>query len=1291
MTTGRLQDLQIRKRGLLTAIYGQEDDLFIGRDLHIYTMEQMLCAYLKAEGYQTIVFYSSTDGFYAYEKDHLTGFMNGQKRQVAAATTHTTLFDAQKSKRPCAGRRLVQSSLTHQVATENQEDVVYCPDLSRGYYVRKGRMAYEAVVSKVLSALDNMEQLVVVMHVTMSETELAEPLVRQLEDRLRRMSIDQVLRFGQNRLLIDYHIVGDRGSFEQAFNTIYRSIFTTPFFRNLFLKAEDGQQISSEQVFYVDCPQADEILAYIHRLRLLNKTKVQWDSLREICKQLAERNYRMSQLGPMLDACPEISFEVLKKERLVFTPQIDVNGELLLQKLSEVKGQSDMASLIQSDILQWAQQAKRIRPLSFFCVGTSGVGKTFTTKCVHQALQETGYDYVRFNMTEFMQEHEGAKLIGSPPGYVGSTTRPKLFEALRKNRRLIVCFDEIEKAHDTVITMLMNLLDAGSLSWNNEEGDFTDCILFFTSNLMQEEVVRTKHELMEEFNLSASELVKSNQFQNRIRDIFKNPVNEKSLRPEFCGRVDRYLVYNTLSAKDIIEIALTTVRKDSRSDAYRNRPVKPACLFQWAKDYAGSMYGARGLKKDVQVQLSQSDQLFLPDERVDADQYSTESALALYEDYQNRPKIHVDADRLREKLSLVKGQREIIEVLVSDIKAWSYIPIHQQPLNFFSVGTSGVGKTFTAELLAEALKPEGYRSVIFSMNEFSRESDIGRLIGSAPGYAGAQQRPELFKRIASCSRLIICFDEIEKAHPQIMRTLMQLLDKGKLSWNGETGDFRDCIILFTSNLEQQKMVEAKNVVLKKYDTPVAALRSSELKQRIAEICCASKSFQVPVEVWGRISRFLVYNPIQAKDVIEVALQEVTSMVKKIYRKQLVNVCADFLATMAERYSNHPLGMRPLKDDIRSVVTDSVEECMCSTTLTCQLIKQDERYVMVPANTQSVCQDQLITQAMEIYEKNRFKVQEFDKTALCKKLLRVYSQEDKADLLASKVSIWFMRPVKRAPLTLFLAGTSGTGKTYTSQIIAAFLASYGYEFTDINMSEYGNEGDVWKLIGSATGYVGSDKQPLLKQAYDRSPKQVILFDEIEKAHSKILDSIMRLMERGLITLNDTECDFSQSILIFTSNIVMDQLVHQKQILEQQAIYIDNPVYQQAMKRLMAGAGFRPDILGRINTVAVYNPLSFDSLCKVVISETRKLGTQYALQINRIDSAFVKQVASLFTESNEGARPVANYCESALGELFALSPLRAGLLDVVANNDHLSLIQSKDQKSLSIQELYNLLMS
>ena len=165
------------------------------------------------------------------------------------------------------------------------------------------------------------------------------------------------------------------------------------------------------------------------------------------------------------------------------------------------------------------------------------------------------------------------------------------------------------------------------------------------------------------------------------------------------------------------------------------------------------------------------------------------------------------------------------------------------------------------------------------MTEYSRESDLAKLIGSAPGYAGAQNRPELFSRIAACRRLVICFDEIEKAHPLIMRTLMQLLDKGRLSWNGENGDFRDCIILFTSNLEQEKMVEAKNIVIKKFKSQVEALRSNELKKSITDICCSSKSFQIPIEVWGRINRFLVYNPLQAKDVIEVAIQECCLFVK----------------------------------------------------------------------------------------------------------------------------------------------------------------------------------------------------------------------------------------------------------------------------------------------------------------------------------------------------------------------------------------------------------------------------
>lgn len=1308
----RIEALQIRQKGLITAIYGLENDLFVGDDLCLYNMEQQLHLYLKKEGFHAVVFYSSTDGFYAYGKEDLQSFMLNESQpsqQPVKKEGSGRLFDPNKDKRPMGGRSLLKNKPATAApqepaaqAAQAQEEFLFRPNMSRGYYVRKGRMAYDAIVNKILTVLDSHEDTAVIMNAAMSEPELGESLVRQLEERLRRISDNYHMHKSRNKLLINYHLVTEKGGFVTAFNRLNRSIFTTPYFRNQFIVGENNDQHTTSSVFYIGTPGKQEIRNLINRERLLSLKQVEWQKIDEICTQLSEKQYTIApisilsvsenatgnrqstSLQSLFHSLNPITFEALKAGKWVVTPQIEIDEPLLRKALSQVSGQEDMIHVLVNDITAWAKQPKRTKPLSFFSVGTSGVGKTFTTECIAEALKEDGFEYIRFNMTEFSQEHEGAKLIGSPPGYVGSNTRPRLFEALRKNRRLIICFDEIEKAHDTVITMLMNLLDAGSLTWNDEVGDFTDCIIVFTSNLMQEEVVATKNEMQAETGLSSEELVCSRTFQDKIRDIFKNPTHEKKLRPEFCGRIDRYLVYNTLKAADVIQIAMNTIRKIRAKQPISSGKISPDYLFQLAKTYAGSMYGARGLKKEITDDAERKGTVFA--EGQEDDEQSIRDAMALYADYLRKPKIEIDEQQLREELKKVKGQTEIIEILIRDLKAWAAIPQHAQPLNFFAVGTSGVGKTFTAEQLALALKKQGYRSVIFSMTEYSRESDVAKLIGSAPGFSGSNTRPELFTQIASSRKLVICFDEIEKAHPQIMRTLMQLLDKGRLNWNGETGDFRDCIILFTSNLEQGKMVEAKSVVLKKYPTPIEALRSSELKKRITDICTSSESFQVPVEVWGRINRFLVYNPLTERDVIEVAIQESNKLVKQMYQLPLTGIDIDYLADMAEMCAGSMLGMRPLKDEVRTRITNARILFHPDADTACQLIKGEEGYELQGTeNTERNWQDS-IEKALERCHQRKYAIRPFDKESLIQELNKVYSQEDKSELLALRITTWFIQPVKKSPLTLFLAGSSGVGKTYSSQIIASFLSQYGYEFTDINMTEYGNEGDVWKLIGSATGYAGSDKKPLLRQAYDRSSKQVILFDEIEKAHSKIMDTIMRLMERGLITLNDMECDFSQCILIFTSNIAMDQLVQRKKELELQGISCKDAVYQKEIKAIIASKGFRPDILGRINTVAVYNPLSKEAVQRVAASEIRKLGKHFYLQINRIAASLTEQAANLFAGSNEGARPVYTYYETLLSEMFAYSPVRSGLLDIVELPDEsgYELQPSTEDRLLAITE-------
>lgn len=1306
----RIAALQIRRRGLVTALYGLENDLFIGEDLCIYNMEQRLHTYLRKEGYRSIVFYSSTDGFYSYESHCLANFMATDEQKVvslAGENAGARLFDPAKDKRPVGGRSLLKSKPQTIVPKEpeNQEEFLYRSDLSRGYYTRRGRMAYDAIVNKIISVLDRHEDTAVILNVTMSEPELGESLVRQMEERLRRISDNYHASKNRNKLLVNYHLVTEKGGFVSAFGRLTRSIFATPYFRSLFISGGANEQRTTSSVFYIGTPDKQEVRNLINRERLLSLKQIEWSRLDEICTQLAEKQCTIvpisilsvrensvgleqtTSLQELFRSLPEITFEALKTGKWVVTPQIEMNEVLLRKQLEQVRGQEDMIGVLVGDIASWARQVKRTKPLSFFSVGTSGVGKTFTTECVAEALKEDGFDYIRFNMTEFSQEHEGAKLIGSPPGYVGSTTRPRLFEVLRKSRRLIICFDEIEKAHDTVITMLMNLLDAGSLTWNDEVGDFTDCIIVFTSNLMQEEVVATKDEILEESGLTAAEVVCSRLFQDKIRDIFKNPTHEKKLRPEFCGRIDRYLVYNTLRAEDVIQIAMGTLQKIRKEWKTDHASVQPSYLFEIAKAYAGSMYGARGLKKEISDAANSQPSSVFSDASA-SDTQSIKDALALYADYLRKPKIQMDEELLREALKTVKGQEEIIEILIRDLQAWAAIPQHAQPLNFFAVGTSGVGKSFTAEQLSLALKKQGYRSVIFSMTEYSRETDVAKLIGSASGYSGSNVRPELFTRIASTRKLVICFDEIEKAHPQIMRTLMQLLDKGRLTWNGETGDFRDCIILFTSNLEQAKMVEAKSVVLKKYPTTIEALRSSELKKRITEICTSSESFQVPIEVWGRINRFLVYNPLQECDVVDVAVQEATKLVKQMYQLSLTDIAAGFLADMAGMCAGSLLGMRPLKDEVRNCVTNAEVRFNQSVDTACCLIKNENGYELQRAGHPEVSSwEQRKEEALHLCQQRKFAVKPFNKEALIQELNQVYCQEDKSELLALRITTWFIQPVKKAPLTLFLAGSSGVGKTYSSQIIASYLSQYGYEFTDINMTEYGNEGDVWKLIGSAAGYAGSDKKPLLRQAYDRSPRQVILFDEIEKAHPKIMDTIMRLMERGLITLNDMECDFTQSILIFTSNIAMDQLVAHKRELALQDISCMNPVYQKAIKEVIRSKGFRPDILGRINTVAVYNPLDEQAVCRVAASEIRKLAKHFYLKINVIDNRLIQQAAYLFAGSNEGARPIYTYYETLLSEVFAYSSVREGLIDIVCAEDEenkCELRPSAQSRLLSITE-------
>ncbi len=192
------------------------------------------------------------------------------------------------------------------------------------------------------------------------------------------------------------------------------------------------------------------------------------------------------------------------------------------------------------------------RPLgSFLFLGPTGVGKTLTAKILAQDFFENPKSFIRIDMSEFMERHNVAQMIGAPAGYVGYGEGGKLTEKVRRNPYSLILFDEIEKAHPDVFNILLQILEDGSLT--DAEGrqiNFKNTIIILTSNMGTIE-----------FTDSAKIGFESKSSGEKIHDQFdtiKNKVLEdlkKQVKPEFLNRLDNIVVFNALGIKEIRKIA----------------------------------------------------------------------------------------------------------------------------------------------------------------------------------------------------------------------------------------------------------------------------------------------------------------------------------------------------------------------------------------------------------------------------------------------------------------------------------------------------------------------------------------------------------------------------------------------------------------------------------------------------------------------------------------------------------------------------------------------------------------
>jgi ATP-dependent Clp protease ATP-binding subunit ClpB len=235
------------------------------------------------------------------------------------------------------------------------------------------------------------------------------------------------------------------------------------------------------------------------------------------------------------------------------------------------------------------------RPIgSFIFLGPTGVGKTELARALAEFLFDDENAIVRIDMTEYMERHAVARLIGAPPGYVGFEEGGQLTEAVRRRPYCVALFDEIEKAHNDVFNVLLQVLDDGRLTdGQGRTVDFKNTIVIMTSNIgspiIQEYFVAGV--------LSAEEHAKMEQrVRMELRGVF---------RPEFLNRIDDIIIFRSLDQKQleaIVEIQLKRLAKRLEQQQLTLELDRAAKRFL-AKEGFDPQYGARPLKRTIQEQL----------------------------------------------------------------------------------------------------------------------------------------------------------------------------------------------------------------------------------------------------------------------------------------------------------------------------------------------------------------------------------------------------------------------------------------------------------------------------------------------------------------------------------------------------------------------------------------------------------------------------------------------------------------------------------------------------------------
>jgi ATP-dependent Clp protease ATP-binding subunit ClpB len=358
---------------------------------------------------------------------------------------------------------------------------------------------------------------------------------------------------------------------------------------------------------------------------LAKASEIQYGRLPELLKEFNAHNHRLAELQKSQqilkeEVTPEDIAEVVSSwTGIPLTRLQESQKEKLIhmeERLSErVIGQREAITAVSNAVRRArAGLQDENRPIgSFIFLGPTGVGKTELSRALAEFLFDDENAMIRLDMSEYMEKHTVARLIGAPPGYIGYEEGGQLSEAVRRKPYCVVLFDEIEKAHPDVFNVLLQVLDDGRITdGQGRTVDFKNTVIIMTSNIGSQ------------FIIDASERAERNR---RVMEALRN-----HFRPEFLNRVDEIIIFDRLTDKEltkIVEIQLARVLRRLEQQ-HLELTLSEGAKRLLAEEGYDPVYGARPLKRVVQrrlldpLSLALLEGKFIPGDRIRAEVESGE-------------------------------------------------------------------------------------------------------------------------------------------------------------------------------------------------------------------------------------------------------------------------------------------------------------------------------------------------------------------------------------------------------------------------------------------------------------------------------------------------------------------------------------------------------------------------------------------------------------------------------------------------------------------------------------------